>query len=94
MKSKTIKHPDFVDINNNVECGDSNYRYSLSIPFKNSKSKWVLFVILKNPSTATSDNADVTISKVCNDAYNANYNKVVVYNLFPYRANITIFMNS
>lgn len=81
-----IKYPGFVDANNIEEIGNPTYRYSLSIPFNNPKrQKGDLFVILKNPSKATSQNADVTVSKVCYVAYNNGYSKVTVYNLFPYR---------
>lgn len=86
MNSRKAKYPDFVDIDNVVEVGDAYFRYSLSIPFLSPKGKDELFVILKNPSTATSKNADVTISKVCNVAYNSKYSKVTVFNLFPFRA--------
>ncbi len=59
----------------------------MSIPFLKPKGqKGDLFVILKNPSKATSQNADVTISKVCYVAYNNAYSNVTVYNLFPYRS--------
>lgn len=83
----TIKYPDFVDKNNIDENGNPTYRYSLSIPFTNPKGqKGKLFVILKNPSKATSQNADVTVSKVCYVAYNNGYSNVTIFNLFPLRA--------
>lgn len=83
----TVKYPDFVDANNINEKGNTTYRYSLSIPFTEPKGqKGDLFVILKNPSKATSQNADVTVSKVCHVAYNNGYSKVTIFNLFPLRA--------
>ena len=87
------------DINNIVEVGNATYRYSLSIPFTNPKGqKGNLFVILKNPSVATSQNADVTVSKVCHVAYNNGYSCVIIYNLFSYRGtnstNLLNFFNS
>lgn len=83
----TINYPDFVDTKNIDENGNTTYRYSLSIPFTNPKGqKGKLFVILKNPSKATSQNADVTVSKVCYVAYNNGYSSVTIFNLFPLRA--------
>lgn len=86
LNSRKTKYPEFVDLNNILEDGDVYFRYSLKIPFLNPKGNDELFVILKNPSTATSENADVTISKVCNVAYNSKYSRVTVFNLFPFRA--------
>lgn len=90
-----IKYPNFVDINNINEVGNNTYRYSLYIPFTNPRGqKGELFVILKNPSKATSQHADVTVSKVCHVAYNNGYSSVTIYNLFPYRGtNATNLIN-
>ena len=38
-----------------------------------------------SPCKATSQQADITVSKVCNVAYNNGYSSVTIYNLFPYR---------
>ena len=79
-----IKYPNFVDVKN-IKCTGSNgYRFSLYIPF--NRGGKVLCVIMKNPSTASKLNADYTISKVCNVAFNNGYSSVMVYNLFPFRS--------
>ncbi len=84
---KGVSYPSFVDKFNIKSTGANGYRFSLDIPFSNLNEKEnVLVVILKNPSSATKTLCDLTISKVCNVAYNNGYNKVIILNLFPIRA--------
>ena len=83
---RKIKYPDFV-LNNGIICNETmGFRYSLYIPFKNLTTNNALVVILKNPSSASSNYCDNTISKVCNVAYNNGYSGVIILNLFPIRA--------
>jgi hypothetical protein len=85
-----MKYPPFVDVENIKEepANSDEYRYVLKIPFVNREDKSAVVVVLKNPSKATKDEnkCDVTISKVCNVAYNAGYGMVIVHNLFPIRS--------
>ena len=89
---RTIKYPQFVDINNitsqevELHQGTEKYRYSLHIPFKDNGSGNDLVVIMKNPSSASTTFRDNTIFKVCNVAYNHRYTGVIILNLFPIRA--------
>lgn len=83
---REINYPDFV-IDKRIlpEDKNSKYRYKLEILLKNN-GKDELFVILKNPSTANIENADVTVSKICNVANYNGYSKVTIFNLFPFKA--------
>ncbi|MCD7725607.1 MAG: DUF1643 domain-containing protein [Clostridiales bacterium] len=67
---------------------ENKFRFSLYIPFLTSlaASDNNLAVIMKNPSSASSNVCDMTILKVCNVAYNNGYSGVIVVNLFPMRA--------
>ncbi|MGL5258210.1 MAG: DUF1643 domain-containing protein [Proteocatella sp.] len=63
---------------------DCDFRYSLSVPLRNSHDRSVL-VIMKNPSKADNKISDHTINNVikfCNNSYNT----VHIMNLFPYYA--------
>lgn len=85
----SIEYPSFVNVKKIIEITppcSSKYRYVLEIPFCNGEDKPAVLVILKNPSKATEKECDMTISKVCNATYNADYGKVIVFNLFPYRS--------
>jgi hypothetical protein len=83
-----MKYPSFVDVENIKEepANSAEYRYVLKIPFADCKDKPAVVVVLKNPSKATKNKCDVTISKVCNVAYNSHYGMVIVHNLFPFRS--------
>lgn len=82
-----MNYPGFV-IKDKIESKGSNgYRFLLSIPFQcNFSNHQTLFVILKNPSKATTQFSDLTVTKVCNVAYNNGYSQVMIFNLFPYRS--------
>ncbi len=83
---KTISYPKFVEVEKIVSQEDSNFRFCLDIPFVGCNNKGKLVIILKNPSSASAKNCDVTISKICNVAHNNDYSGAIVMNLFPIRA--------
>lgn len=66
---------------------NSNWRYSLEIPFKNRASEGpVAYVIMKNPSQAgimegNLIKSDMTVNKVCTYFYVREYSKVIILNL-------------
>lgn len=79
-------YPDFVAINKITVDEDSEYRYYLSIPFCTINNLDTLVVLMKNPSNANAKLSDYTANKVCNFAYSQKYGRVVIVNLFAYRA--------
>lgn len=83
---RKIKYPYFVDINNIYSNETLGFRYSLYIPFQTDKDGDIVVVIMKNPSSASANHCDNTISRVCNVAYNNGYSGVIILNLFPVRA--------
>ena len=84
---RSVKYPNFVRTSDIEEVGNRVYRYSLYIPFDSTNpNRKTLAVILKNPSKASKNEADVTVSKVCNVAYSNGYSAVIVLNLFPIRS--------
>lgn len=66
---------------------DSNYRYSLEIPFKFRPTDGpVAYVIMKNPSNAGKlqdglVKSDLTVNKVCIYFYVRRFSKVIILNL-------------
>ena len=88
MEKRNINYPYFVDVKNiKVDnCGyDEKFRFILTVPFKSDGKKY-LRVIMKNPSVASEQRCDMTMIKVCNAAYAAEFDGVVIMNLFPFRA--------
>ena len=83
---RKIKYPNFVDIDKIYSNETLGFRYSLHIPFYGAKEEKELVVIMKNPSSASFNYCDNTISRVCNVAYNHGYSGVIILNLFPIRA--------
>ncbi|MBP2651701.1 MAG: hypothetical protein H6Q74_2526 [Firmicutes bacterium] len=81
-------YPSFVDVNkiNEYQGNEGQYRYYLSIPFFNADTPNTLLIVLKNPSTADKIMADDTALQVCNYAYKQNFSKVILVNLFAYKA--------
>ncbi|MCF7887680.1 MAG: DUF1643 domain-containing protein [Candidatus Omnitrophica bacterium] len=64
---------------------DDSVRYILG---KDGSKK--MFVIGLNPSTASKEKSDITVSKVERVAKNNNYNGFVMLNLYPLRSTIPI----
>lgn len=66
---------------------NSNWRYSLEIPFKNRLSNGpVAYVVMKNPSKAgimegNLIKSDMTVNKVCIYFFVRGYSKVIILNL-------------
>jgi hypothetical protein len=71
---------------------NSNWRYSLEIPFKNRLSdEPVAYVVMKNPSQAgimqgNLIKSDMTDNKVCTYFYIRGYSKVIILNLASFYA--------
>lgn len=98
--NKTILFSSYIDIKNietipkEIELikPDNDYRYSITIPFKNRKKERVAIIIMKNPSKAgiydhqtQNKISDETIYNVCDYIYKHKYkfSKVIILNLFP-----------
>ena len=83
---RKIKYPNFVNIAKIKSNETIDLRYDLHIPFYTDNEAKELVVIMKNPSSATTNYCDTTISRVCNVAYHHGYSGVIILNLFPVRA--------
>ena len=84
-----MNYPDFVDSTNisvdNFGYSSDNFRFLLKVPFKTNGHNF-LRVIMKNPSTASEKCCDNTKIKVCNAAKEAEYDGIIIINLFPFRS--------
>ena len=89
MVERKIKYPEYVNKNNisveNFGYDNENFRFVLKVPFFTEGENY-LRVIMKNPSVASESKCDMTMRKVCNAAYEAKYDGVIIMNLFPFRA--------
>lgn len=89
MSEKKINYPSFVYVDKikveNYGYDNEKFRFLLTVPFK-SKGNNYLRVIMKNPSVANEQKCDMTMVKVCNAAFRAGFDGVVIMNLFPFRA--------
>ncbi len=89
MGERKIKYPIFVDEERieieNYGYDNDDFRFLLRVPFKSGGFNY-LRVIMKNPSVANEEKCDMTMRKVCNAAYEADYDGVIVMNLFPFRS--------
>lgn len=83
---RRIAYPDYVDTKHIISDECDGLRFLLSIPFGIKSTREKLVVIMKNPSSASAINCDVTVSKVCNVARKYKYAGIIVANLFPIRA--------
>jgi len=93
---KTIPHADGAIIKPAIFSKNNKYRYLLEIEFKDSKGNDSAVVILKNPSAATSTEADATIRRI-EEYFIKNMPKVKsvkILNLFALRATDAIELNN
>ena len=74
-----------------------NYRYTLAIRYKGRKARGskIVSVVLKNPSSADTRHADMTVRKVEEYVHRRyrNCHQVIILNLFAYRATSPRYVN-
>ncbi len=81
---REFKYKDYVEKDKIDFKGDlnKNIRYLLKVPLKNTGEK--VLVIMKNPSEANREKADLTIDRLLKFCNSEGYSEVIIMNLFCY----------
>lgn len=66
-----------------IDNDERENRFSMYVPFKNSKNTNQVLVIMRNPSKANKNESDMTINNVLNFCHD-KYSGVFFANLFPF----------
>jgi hypothetical protein len=78
------RYKDYVTITNII--GNDDHRFILEADLKDGDSSKRALAIMQNPSKATKEVSDQTVSRVLEVMHNSGYGKVCVANLIPFYA--------
>jgi hypothetical protein len=81
----TYRYKDYVKITN-IDGDDKEYRYLLEADLDGGDESKCALAIMQNPSKATHEVSDQTVSRVLEVMHNSGYGKVVIANLIPFYA--------